>query len=187
MFYKRTSVKRRKWLHYGLTVSSVYMVFTLGNKLYIDQLFKNTLADKNITVNRFSSQPTILNNVLWYGVAETDTNYYVGYYSWFDTSNRFTNWHELPKLRIDAIKEDENFKGLTWFSNDYFNVKEIETNTYEYADLRYPFLNPDDVNSVLFKLELFEANGILDMKPFEPKTDGFSESFQFLWERIKGN
>ena len=39
-------------------------------KLY----FKQSLEDSNIDYLRFRSQPTILNNVLWYSIIETDNN-----------------------------------------------------------------------------------------------------------------
>ena len=33
MFFRRTSIKRRLWLKIGIGISSIYMIFTLGNKL----------------------------------------------------------------------------------------------------------------------------------------------------------
>ena len=60
------------------------MVFTLINKFYVSSVFKSDLQQKNINYNRFKSQPTILNNILWYGVAESDSAYHVAFYSILD-------------------------------------------------------------------------------------------------------
>jgi inner membrane protein len=187
MLYKRTHINRKKWLHYGLIISSVYMLFTVCNKLYIDYLFRETLHDKQIEVSRFSSQPTILNNFLWYAIAETETDYYVGYYSLFDKTNRFTNWNKIPKKRIIDLEKFPDLEVLTWFSNDYYNVIQVDENNYEYLDLRYPFLNPDDLTSALFKLKIYKDKSRLNMKVFKPETDKMDGFIGQLTKRIFNN
>ena len=186
MFYKRASVKRKKWLTYGIAISSIYLLFTIGNKLYIDSIFKNSLADENIEYSRYSSQPSILNNILWYGIAETETSYHVAYYSLFDSTNRFSEWLEIPKNR--AITEDDfsEIKDLSWFSNGYFSVIKTSENEYLYNDLRYPLVKTKRGYESVFSLSLFEENGRLNMKQFEPKVDDFNEAVSNLWTRIKG-
>ncbi len=89
MFFKPQSNKRKLWLKLGLGISSVYMVFTLANKLYIDSIFSKSLKENNIDYLRYSNQPAILNNILWFGIAETNDAYYIANYSLFDTENRF--------------------------------------------------------------------------------------------------
>ncbi len=187
MFYKRQHNKRRLWLKLGLGLSSIYMLFTLGNKFYIDTIFKNTLATQNVSYIRFSTQPSILNNILWYGIAETETSYFVGFYSLLDTKGRFTDWEELPKTRAISILDFKELKALSWFSNDYYNVQETEDNTFLYNDLRYPMVKDSKGNmSSVFSLTLLNKGKHLDMIPFEPKTDDFKETIKSLWNRLKG-
>jgi inner membrane protein len=186
MFYKRNNSKRKFWLKFGIGMSSVYMLFTIFNKLYIDSVFKSTLIDKNIPYERFSAQPSILNNILWYGITETETDYYVGFYSLFDTSNRFSDWEVIPKKR-DLLKENyKNLNDLTWFSNDYYNVSEIDDNNFEYFDLRYPILNESESKTPIFSLKLFKEGKRINMRPFEPNTGDFGKAIKLLWERLKG-
>ncbi|MEJ6792960.1 MAG: metal-dependent hydrolase [Lacinutrix sp.] len=185
LFYKRTTVKRKKWLTYGITISSIYMLFTIGNKLYIDSIFKKSLAEKNIEYSRYSSQPSIFNTILWYGIAETDTTYQVAYYSLFDTSNRFSEWKTLPKNRSITKNNFKDLKDLAWFSNDYFSVVRKNENEFLYNDLRYPLIKKKGYESV-FSLQLFEENNRLNMKPFKPKVDDFGNAMAVLWERLKG-
>ena len=84
MFYQRNKQQRTWWLKAGIYVSSAYLFFTVGNKLYMDSVFKKSFKKAGIAYNRFSAQPTILNSVLWYAVAESDTQYHLTFYSLLD-------------------------------------------------------------------------------------------------------
>ena len=100
MFFKRNNPKRIKWARAGIYISSVYMLFTLGNKIYVDSVWEKSLEEANIEYNRFSSQPTLLNNFLWYSVTETDSDYKLAYYSIFDET--VPTFVSLPKNH-DAV------------------------------------------------------------------------------------
>ena len=186
MFYGRNNGKRRSWLKFGIGISSIYMLFTIGNKLYVDSIFKSSLNERRVKYSRFSLQPSILNNVLWYGIAETKDSYLVGYYSLLDVGNRFSDWEVLPKKRAIDVDEHKDLKYLVWFSNGYFSVYENNDGTYSYNDLRYPMIKSDNGSSSVFRLILFEEEQRLNMKPFEPKTDDFRNAMATLWKRLKG-
>ncbi len=186
MFYKRQNSKRQFWLRLGVGLSSVYMLFTIFNKIYIDSVFKSSLKSEHISYDRYSTQPSILNNILWYGVAETETSYRVAFYSLFDTTNQFSEWQTIPKLRAIKPEDYEGLKGLIWFSNGYYNVAPVTNNEYLYKDLRYPLVQTRKGYEALFNLYLYEVNGQLDMKPFEPEMDSVEFTLSALWERLKG-
>ncbi len=186
MCFKRYAPKRRLWLKLGLGLSSFYMLLTVGNKFYMDSLFKKTLTEKAIPYTRFSTQPTILNTILWYGIVETETKYYAADYSLFDTKNRFQGFVELPKQRAITGADFKVIDDLSWFSNQYYTIHKTGANTYRYNDLRYPMLDKDGGNTSVFSLELYTTKGALDMQPFKPKMDDFKLALRDLWERLKG-
>lgn len=186
MFFNRQSNRRKLWLKLGLGISSVYMIFTLFNKFYIDSICRKSLAENNIEFSRFTTQPAILNNILWYGIAETETSYFTANYSLFDTENRFLNFVELPKKCDLKPEKYLDIKKLSWFSNNYYSVYEIGNNEFRYNDLRYPILDKDNPNSSVFSLLLYEENNRLNMKPFKPEIDDINSVFSDLWERVKG-
>ena len=186
MFFRRTSTKRRLWLKFGIGISSVYMLFTLGNKLYVDSLFRKSLKDSEISTMRFSTQPAIFNNVLWYGIVETEASYFVSDYSLLDSENRFLNFREIPKQRDLKPSEFKDIKDLAWFSNQYYSVYKLNESEYQYNDLRYPLLDINDPNTSVFSLLLYKDENRLNMKPFAPKFDSLGDVFASLWERIKG-
>lgn len=186
MFFKRQSSGRKLWLKLGVGISSVYMLFTLGNKLYIDNIFRKSLKESGINELRFSTQPAIFNNILWFGIAETETSYFVANYSLFDQKDRFLNFKTIPKLRHLKPSEFNDIKNLAWFSNQYYNIYQDENSQYIYNDLRYPLLDEGNPNSSVFSLQIYKDENRLNMKPFEPKFDNFKEIMFNMWLRIKG-
>ena len=96
MFYRRTSARRNFWNKMGIAISSVYMLLTLGNKVYVNHVFKKSLNENKIPFSRFQTQPSIFNNILWYGIAEGEDAYHVAFYSLLDKGNQFSDWQQLP-------------------------------------------------------------------------------------------
>ncbi|MBV7270476.1 metal-dependent hydrolase [Winogradskyella luteola] len=186
MFFNRQSNRRWLWLKLGIGISSVYMLFTIFNKLYINSVFKSSLKDKAVMYYRYSVQPAILNNVLWYGIAETEDNYHVGFYSLLDASNRFSDWQTIPKERVLKASEFSDIKDLAWFSDDYYNVEFLEDGNYLYKDLRYPLVETREGFKAVFNLKLFKDSERLNMLPFEPEMSDFSFTMSALWIRLKG-
>ncbi len=186
MFFNRQSNGRRLWLKLGIGISSAYMVFTFGNKFYMDSVFRTTLNAKGVHYKRYYAQPTIFNNVLWYGVAETDSLYHVGYYSLLDKNNTFSDFRALPKKRALHPENYSRVKDLAWFSNDYYSIYKIGDNEYQYNDLRYPVTNDTHSTSSVFRFILYKENGQINMKPFERNEDNISDALNALWERLKG-
>jgi inner membrane protein len=155
MFFNRKNSKRKTWTKAGLYLSSAYMIFTIGNKLYVDHFFKTSFNQAKINYSRFSAQPTILNNFLWYAVAETDKNYTVSFYSIFDDTNTPLNFINIPKNHKLLDVDHPDIKTLRWFSNEFYTLS-ILNNKIIYKDLRYPLLDVRDSTSSLFSFELIK-------------------------------
>jgi inner membrane protein len=186
MFYKRRNSKRTWWLKTGIYISSAYMLFTVGNKLYIDSVFKKSFKKAGISFNRYSAQPTILNNILWYAVAETDNQYHLAFYSLLDNSSLSEKIITVDKNHELIDMNDENLQTLSWFSNGYFNLsKKEKIGTYKYVDLRYPMLNPDDENTSVFNFTILYKNNEWDILPFDGNPPSKEDFGKFI-ERLKG-
>jgi inner membrane protein len=179
MFFKRNNPKRIKWGRAGIWISSGYMLLTIGNKLYVDTIFEASFKEANISYTRFSAQPTILNNFLWYGVAETETDYKLTYYSIFD--NNAPTFISLPKNQDLVDMNHPDLEVLQWFSKDYFNLYEIDASgRIMYNDLRYPLLNENDVNSSLFSFELIKEQDRWNTLPPQEKFENIKISEAIL-------
>ena len=156
LFYNRKNPTRIRWTKAGLYLSSAYMIFTIGNKLYVDHFFKTSFDKANINYSKFSAQPTILNNVLWYAVAETDKNYTVAFYSIFDKNTKLTKFIDIPKNHTLVDVNHPDIKKLRWFSNNFYTLSSPNNKEVIYKDLRYPLLDQSDPSSSLFSFRLVE-------------------------------
>jgi len=185
MFFKRQSRRRNLWLKLGIGISSAYMLFTLVNKIYINSIYKKSLDKEGISFNRFQTQPSILNNILWYGVAETNESYFVGFYSLLDRTAEVDSWNELPKNHELAPTSNSDIKTLAWFSNGYYNFIEKPGDTLRYNDLRYPSLDFEDPNNSVFSFTLKKEGERYDILPFNGRPPS-SEDFDNFLNRIKG-
>jgi inner membrane protein len=186
----RASRKRRLWNRAGLVVSCAFLLFTVINKFYIGNQFEKAYAKQEIPVNRYTTSPTILNNILWSATLETDSLFYLGQYSWFDevpiTFNSVKKGHDL----IDNLDTDPTLKKLRWFSKDYFCIMDIDS-ALQYNDLRFGtfYGKGDSPDDYIFNFHLRKlANGIYEMKNGRqgPKKGGASNLFGDLMKRIGG-
>ena len=186
MFLKRHSSKRRLFLQLGLGVSSLYMMLTIVNKYHVNGVYKRALAEEQIDYLRFQTQPTILNNFLWYGIAETADYYFVGFYSILDASPTVSKWHKLSKNHDLIGYMPKDLETLSWFSGGYYSLSETsDPNTFLYKDLRYPMMDENDPNSTIFKFTITKKEDRWEAAPFSAP-DVNRGSLDSFWTRLKG-
>ena len=61
-FFKRSSLLRRNLILGTLILTSTYLLLTVGNKIYINTVFKEAFAKQQITYDRFKTTPLPLTN-----------------------------------------------------------------------------------------------------------------------------
>ncbi len=188
LILKKNSSKRLAWTAAGLIISSIYIVYALVHKLEIDAIAKTSLRDKKIPAFNFLATPTPLNNFLWYIVAQNDSGYNIGYYSFFDHTKEI-NFHFIPRNNsmIEAKKNDDGVKKLIRFSQGYYHVEKIN-DTLVFSDIRFGQIGgwyTGDAPFVFqYKLTESDDNTMAiqsgRLKVFEGK------AFREIIERIKG-
>ncbi len=193
MFLARTNPNRSRWNNVGLIISSLYMIFTLYNKTRINTIFENSLRHDHITYNRYMTTPSILNNVLWSGIAETDSAFYFGQYSFFDKEKTFKlikREKNNPEF-LKALEEDSTLKTLRWFSDGYFAIERRSADSIQYYDLRFGTfrIKPSAPDNFVFKFNLRESppgKFTLLGQDGGPRDANMGELFKVLWNRIFG-
>jgi inner membrane protein len=134
------SVNRRRVVNFGILIFSIiYLSVTLVNKAHVASRFGKSLASQGVTSTRIFTNPTLFNNLLWFGAGETDQYYYTGYYSLADGSKpirfyRIAKNHHL----ISDLADNESIRTLTWFAKGFYYV-EHEREKIKLNDLRYGF------------------------------------------------
>ncbi len=174
----------------GIGISMAYMCFTFYHKAVFNQLFTDSLRKQNIEHQRFMSGPAILTNSLWLGVAEGDTAFYHGYYTFYDDDRWVKTFNIIPKHHelLAAYENDRTLKILKWFSKGYYNVIRRRDGRLQYNDLRYGSFREgfQDENDYVFKFILEQKDGKLDAEQSREgrKIDG--EEFGKYWDRVRG-
>lgn len=190
--FTRKGSKRWKLNTAGLVVSTLYMLFTIYNQQRMYNILKATLEEDGIEYNRILTSPTILNNVLWHNVVETDSLYYQGLYSFFDESDR-VELNAVPANHhlLAGNEDDHTIKKLKWFSNDFYAIMERTDGRLQFNDMRYGTFKADagTEDDYIFYFILNEMDdGSLEMEetdPGPPEGEG-EELMGQLWQRIWG-
>ena len=186
MFIKRTSQFRRRLIVGTVLLTSIYLLATVANKIYMNNVFEDAFAKQNIEYERFKTSPLPLSNFLWMGIAETKSGYYMGLYSIFDKEkpNEFIYIPRNENL-LDAFSNNEELKNLIRFSKGYFHVNEDANGLY-LADLRFGKMGISEDADYVFKFYLKEKDGRLTIEQSKESRKVNGNDFSTFIDRIKG-
>jgi inner membrane protein len=165
----------------GIIWSCGYLGYTYWHKQTVDLSFKQELLSRNITYQRFQSNPSIFNNIVWTVLAESDSVYYFGLYGFNDRLPRVRPLSVLPKNHylLDHIPNDDRAKKfLLWFSNGYYNVLPYNGDTLQVNDLRFGLLGDTLTNNnYVFSYLLYKnERGAWDVKQRNQGRDDLESS-----------
>ncbi len=137
MFKRQKSQIRKKLAVAGLLISTGYMTLTLINKVYINRIFADALAEQNISYIKFKTKPTVFNNILWVVTAETSKGFYIGYYSHFDEDKNIAfHFFEKKHYLIEPYLHHTDVQKMLDFTMGYFTVEQ-KADTVVINDLRF--------------------------------------------------
>ncbi|MFI5164590.1 MAG: metal-dependent hydrolase [Bacteroidia bacterium] len=139
LILKRDSVKRKFWMRFGLSFSTLYLLFAICNKLYIGKIFTDSLQKQNLHFTDFETSPTPFNNILWNVFAKDTNGYWFGFYSHFDKTKdvKFSFVPRNDSLAGDLL-QNELVQKLIRFSHGYYCFTLCD-NELRFNDLRFAF------------------------------------------------
>ncbi len=191
----RTDRRRTWWNVVGLVWFCGYLcLYTVWHKATVNRAFERVLQAKGIAYKRYYTNPTILNNIVWSGLAEGDTAYYFALYGFNDPEPGFSGISILPKRHelLQGIPDDDRAKHfLRWFSDGYYNVQPYRGDTLQVNDLRFGLLG-DTLrrNNYVFPFLLYKnQDGAWDLHQSNRNRENMTasrRSFGVLWRRVKG-
>lgn len=183
--------RRRRWANYlGLGLSTAYLALTGINKLYINHTFEQALDRQQITHERLFTKPTALNNVLWTGIAEDATGFWIGYYSLFDGDSTI-RFRRVPKNHdlLGEARDSPAVERLRWFSHGWFTVSRSGSDLYVH-DLRFgrsDFGMTDSGQYVFtFRLRQDASGQYSGFTQTEPQFEIDGAILQRFWARVLG-
>lgn len=189
-FMVKNSRKRRIVNWVGIIWSCSYLLFTVVNKQYVTKIFKSSFEQQGIQYEKLLAAPTILNNVLWHGVAKTDSTVVFGKYSWFDSDKNISTY-TLPigEELISEYQDDNTITTLKWFSDGFYHILE-RGDTIQFNDMRYGrFIDGvDSPRNFIFNFPMKRTSNGLELLNAQggPPEGEESKMFKPLWDRIRG-
>jgi len=176
----------------GIGFSCLYLLWTVRNKVVITKIFENSLTRNQIQFDRTFVSPTILNNILWQAVAESDDKYYYGLYSLRDSKPeiQIDSLYKHPKRRA-VLEKYKDFPTLTWFSDNYYTIDSVAPDQYKMNDLRFGVIGnletPRDTSMYVFQFYLtVKGDNDLHIKSYRNTDRDISADLQKLRNRING-
>jgi inner membrane protein len=137
IFMKNDHRHRVKIVRYSISLSCLYLMFCIINKVNIDRQVRHAFERQNIPAKQYFTTPTALNNFLWYVVAGNDSGFYVGFRSILDRTDsvRFTYFPRNEHL-LDSVDDREEVAKLKRFSQGFYTVEKSH-DTLVMNDLRF--------------------------------------------------
>lgn len=107
----------------GLALSSLYLVWTVGAKLHVEQVARESLARQGIVSERLQSVAAPFNTLLWRVLVMADDGYYEGFYSLLDPQRTLmtTRYPSEPRL-LAGLEDHWPVQRLQWFTKGFYAV-----------------------------------------------------------------
>jgi inner membrane protein len=134
---RRGHPSRKAWTRFGLGISTLYFMYCIVNKVKTDVDIRDGLRKQHVAYQNYFTAPAPFNNWLWYIVAGSDSGYYIGYYSVFDSKNEI-ELHYFPKNQslLKPFREQDDVQHLVRFSKGFYTVDHWG-NALVFNDLRF--------------------------------------------------
>jgi inner membrane protein len=159
VFTFRTHKNKTHWAIIALAFSGLYLVYCTFNKLKTESRLEKALQTQHLRTNRHFSTPTMLNSWLWYIVAESDSGYYIGYYSVLSkTDSIHFSYRPRNEYLLRNMYKDEDLERLIRFSQGYYTVEQWGDSLI-FNDLRFGQIGGWDDDSAKFVFHYFLQKG----------------------------
>jgi inner membrane protein len=115
---------RKMWGQTGLLFCCCYLVYAGINKAIIDRRVDNMLQLRRMNSRDYFTTPTPLNSMLWYIVIQSDSCYYTGYSSVFDSRSRRIELETQLKnySLLNLVEGKHSVHNLRDFANGYYTL-----------------------------------------------------------------
>ncbi|MDP1803092.1 MAG: metal-dependent hydrolase [Bacteroidota bacterium] len=189
--HRKNEGRRNKLAQASLIYCFVYLALTFFNKAQAENIVRASIEKNNIPVTAHMTNPTMLNNILWYSVGSNDSTVFIGEFSLLNKQNPIT-WHSYPRNQhlMEKCKSKKDIAILKWFSYPYTiaQTNGDTLNIYAVKFGRTNMLENDLKKTFVFHYKLYQKNGkeIMGMEEANEKNMDFKKNFADLCERILG-
>ncbi len=149
-------------------------------------------AEKNnIPVTAHITNPTMLNNILWYSVGSNDSTIFIGEFNLLHSQNPI-KWYSYPRNLhlMEECKSKKDVEILKWFGDPY-TIAQANGDTLNVYAVKFGRTNLQESElqkTFIFHYKLYQKDGkeMMGMEEPNDKNMNMKENFNDLWERICG-
>jgi inner membrane protein len=184
-------IQRTRWNNRGIFLSTAYLLFTMLNQNIQTKIFKDELAKQKISYNSTFSAPTAFNQFLFYNITATDSGYYHGYHSWFDSKPiTFKFYPKNADMLAPEFEADPQIQKLKYFSKGFYCYELTNEGLY-FCDVRFGKIGGfnNEKCDWVFRWKISPNREEKNKLKIEKGNWSFSrfKALSELWKRIKGN
>jgi len=110
----------------GLSLSVLYLGFTIINKQKVEQLAKSELARQQIHYSRILSTPLPITNFIWTIIAEGENGFWKGFYCVIHDKTIYYDYIPKNHNLIDGINKSNDFNKLQRFTKGFYALRKSE-------------------------------------------------------------
>lgn len=120
----RTLGHRLNWA--GLALSTCYLAWTVGAKIHVEGVARESLAHQGIAYDHLLTVPAPFNSLLWRVLAVREDTYHDGFYSLLD-ARRHVAMREFPRQPelLEGLEETWPVERLKWFTKGFYSVSRV--------------------------------------------------------------
>jgi inner membrane protein len=184
LFIHREKALRRKLTWIGIGLSSLYMVYTIGLKFYVMEVFESSF--KHEEKYRMSVSPGLGNTILWMSMVETEDNMYFGTYSLMD-EDKDVHFALYPKQleKRESLRAYRNFQRLEKLTKGWYLLDQKEDTTY-LCDMRFGKYTVSDEQDFTFRYTLEVEDNHMQVTQERPDPERFKGFFPDYIDRVLG-
>jgi inner membrane protein len=117
--------RRHGWGHRmntaGLALSTLYLAWTLGAKLHVENVARESLARQGVAHDRLLTTPTPFNTLLWRILVMRDGDYYEAFYSVLDEDRSLQlERYQGGRGLLAGLQDHPPVRRLTWFTKGFY-------------------------------------------------------------------
>lgn len=121
---------------WGLALSSLYLVWGIGAKLWVEQHLQPELAAKGLSVDKVLSTPAPFNTVLWRVLVREEGRYHEIWYAlWEDPAQIRVETFTSDDPSLEALTGQWDVERLIWFTKGFYRAA-IRDGELVISDLR---------------------------------------------------
>jgi inner membrane protein len=181
--------KRRKLVSLGIGVSCLYLGFAIVMKFRAEEEISADLKAAHPEGVLVAVAPTSFNTVLWRGLIETETGYFLRYWSPFDSGEATYEFIQKKRELAREFEGEDALEALKWFSRGHWVARMGDDGRMVVIDLRFAEIR--DLKSGMLQ-PIFQWHLDRDEEgevraPMERPTGlDYPGAFGLLWQRIGG-